>query len=94
MNNCRTEKHAPWIRECGVYITKHLKNFLSVFRLWKAQRHFISIQIPLGKRRAIVLFIRNVEDLIRWHPLLSAMNALIFIANPHSNENDLKYINK
>jgi hypothetical protein len=94
MKHCRTEKHAPWIRECAVHITKHLKNFHSVFRLWKAQRHFISIEIPLGERRAIVPFIRNVKDLIGWHPHLSAMNALLFIANPHSNQNDLKYINK
>jgi hypothetical protein len=27
MNNSRSEKHSPWIRECGVHITKHLKNF-------------------------------------------------------------------
>jgi hypothetical protein len=94
MNNCKSEKQAPWIREFGVHITRDLKNFRSVFRLWKAQWHFISIQIPLGKRKAILPFIRKVKDLIRWHPLLSAMNALMFIANPHSNQNDLKYINK
>jgi hypothetical protein len=78
----------------GLGSVEYLKKFLSVFRLWKAQRHFISIQIPLAKRRAILPFIRNVKDLSQWHALLSAMNALIFIANPHSNQNDLKYINK
>jgi hypothetical protein len=53
-----------------------------------------ALHVLLGKRRVIIPFIRNVKHLIRWHPLKSAMNVHIFIANPHSKQNDLKYINK
>ncbi len=69
MNKCRSEKPGPWTRECGVHIKKHLKKFPSVFRLWKAQRRFISI-ISLPQRgRVLCPFIKSVKDLIGWHPL-------------------------
>ncbi len=42
MNNCRSGKHAPYIREWGIHITRHLEKFPSVFGLW----HLKSIHIP------------------------------------------------
>ncbi len=65
MKNWRSVICAPWIRECGVHITKHLKKFPSAYRFWKARRHFISIHSPRRTRRDILCpFIKSVKDLI------------------------------
>ncbi len=83
-NKCRSEKCGLWTRECAVHVTKHLKKFSSVFRLWKAQRHFIPI-IYLSERGGVLCpFIKSGQDLIGWRPL----KCHEFIANSHSNQND------
>jgi hypothetical protein len=61
MNNCRSGKHAPYIREWGVHITRNLEKFPGVFGSW----HLKSIHTPPRKDGVLCLFIKSVRDLMQ-----------------------------
>jgi hypothetical protein len=56
MNNCRSGQHAPYIREWGIYITRHFEKFPPVF----GSLHLKSIQVGV-----LCLFIKSVRDLMQ-----------------------------
>jgi hypothetical protein len=67
MNNCRSGKHAPYIREWEVHITRHLEKFLHVFASW----HLKSIHTHPRKDGVLRMFIKSVRDLMQVYDLQS-----------------------